>query len=99
MLNLLLLGLRQAGLAALLTVAAAGAAGAQAAPAAAATIRLEGLVATPRTLTATELAALPHREQATTDKDGKKHVYRGVALHDVLHLAGAPRARPSTAQC
>jgi DMSO/TMAO reductase YedYZ molybdopterin-dependent catalytic subunit len=93
MLNLLLLGLRQAWLAALLTVAAAGAAGAQAAPAAAATIRLEGLVATPRTLTATELAALPHREQATTDKDGKKHVYRGVALHDVLHLAGAPEGK------
>jgi DMSO/TMAO reductase YedYZ molybdopterin-dependent catalytic subunit len=91
MLNLLLLGLRQAGLAALLTDA--GAAGAQAAPAAAATIRLEGLVAMPRTLTAAELAALPHREQATTDKDGKKHVYRGVVLRDVLHLASAPEGK------
>ncbi|RYY19603.1 MAG: molybdopterin-binding protein [Cytophagaceae bacterium] len=66
-----------------------------AAPAAAApaTIRLAGLVATPRTLTAAELAALPHREQTTTDKEGKKHVYRGVALHDVLHLAGAPEGK------
>lgn len=54
------------------------------------TLRLEGLVATPRTLSAAEIAALPHREQATTDKDGKKHVYRGVALREVLHLAGAP---------
>ncbi|MGI4870415.1 MAG: molybdopterin-dependent oxidoreductase [Janthinobacterium lividum] len=58
-----------------------------------ATIRLEGLVTTPRTLTAAELAALPHREQATTDKDGKKHIYRGVALADVLHLAGAPEGK------
>ena len=58
-----------------------------------ATIRLEGLVATPRTLTATDLAALPHREQTTTDKEGKKHVYRGVALADVLHLAGAPAGK------
>ncbi|MDO7886194.1 molybdopterin-dependent oxidoreductase [Hymenobacter cheonanensis] len=61
--------------------------------AAAATLRLEGLVATPRTLSAAEIAALPHREQATTDKDGKKHVYRGVALRDVLHLAGAPEGK------
>ena len=64
---------------------------AQSAPAAG--IRLDGLVATPRTLTATELAALPHREQTTTDKEGKKHVYRGVALRDVLHLAGAPEGK------
>ncbi|AMR28375.1 hypothetical protein A0257_15605 [Hymenobacter psoromatis] len=61
--------------------------------AAPATLRLEGLVATPRTLTAADLAALPSREQTTTDKDGKKHVYRGVALADVLHLAGAPAGK------
>jgi len=57
------------------------------------TLRLEGLVATPRTLTAAEVAALPHHEQTTTDKEGKKHVYRGVALRDVLHLAGAPEGK------
>jgi DMSO/TMAO reductase YedYZ molybdopterin-dependent catalytic subunit len=62
-------------------------------PAAPATLRLEGLVATPRTLSAADIAALPHREQATTDKAGKKHVYRGVALRDVLHLAGAPEGK------
>jgi DMSO/TMAO reductase YedYZ molybdopterin-dependent catalytic subunit len=50
-------------------------------------------VATPRTLTAADLAALPHREQTTTDKEGKKHVYRGVALADVLALAGAPAGK------
>ncbi|RZK50541.1 MAG: molybdopterin-binding protein [Hymenobacter sp.] len=78
----------------LLATTATEAACAQAAPAAAAaTIRIEGLVATPRTFTAAELAALPHREQTTTDKEGKKHVYRGVALRDVLHLAGAPEGK------
>ena len=83
----------------LLLVAAAGSATlpgacAQAAPATtAATLRLDGLVATPRTLTAADLAALPHREQATTDKDGQRHLYRGVALADVLRLAGAPAGK------
>jgi DMSO/TMAO reductase YedYZ molybdopterin-dependent catalytic subunit len=71
--------------------------GAAAAPAAHAQIpvalRVEGLVATPRTFTAAELAALPHREQTTTDKEGKKHVYRGVPLREVLHLAGAPEGK------
>ena len=61
--------------------------------ASAATIRLDGLVDSPRTLSAADLAALPHREQATTDKEGKQHLYRGVALADVLHLAGAPAGK------
>jgi len=62
-------------------------------PPAPAALRLDGLVATPRTLTAAEIAALPQHEQVTTDKEGKKHTYRGVALHDVLHLAGAPAGK------
>ncbi|QKG57844.1 molybdopterin-dependent oxidoreductase [Hymenobacter sp. BRD128] len=62
-------------------------------PTAAAQLRIEGLVATPRTLSAAEIAALPHREQTTTDKDGKMHAYRGVALRDVLHLAGVPEGK------
>ncbi|MGI4833130.1 MAG: molybdopterin-dependent oxidoreductase [Janthinobacterium lividum] len=61
--------------------------------AAPATIRLGGLVETPRTLTAADLAKLPRREQATTDKDGSKHLYQGWALADVLHLAGAPAGK------
>lgn len=63
---------------------------AQAPAAAAAILRLDGLVTTPCTLTAADLAALPPHEQTTTDKAGHQHVYRGVALADVLHLAGAP---------
>lgn len=65
-----------------------------AAPAAApATIRLGGLVETPRTLQAADLAALPRREQAITEKDGSQHTYQGWALADVLHLAGAPAGK------
>ena len=82
-----------AGLFCLASPALYAQASASVATAAPATIRLEGLVATPRTLTAAELAALPHREQTTIDKEGKKHVYRGVALRDVLHLAGAPEGK------
>jgi len=79
------------GLAGIWLLASGPAAWAQAP--ATATLRLDGLVATPRTLTAAELAALPHREQTTTDKEGHPHVYRGVALRDVLHLAGAPEGK------
>lgn len=61
--------------------------------AAPAAIRLGGLVETPRTLSAADLAKLPRREQATTDKDGNKHLYQGWALADVLHLAGAPAGK------
>lgn len=50
-------------------------------------------MANPRTLTAAQLAALPHHEQRTIDKEGKPHVYQGVALRDVLHLAGAPEGK------
>ena len=58
-----------------------------------ASLRLDGLVASPCTLTAAQLAALPRHEQATTDKEGKSHTYQGVALRDVLHLAGAPEGK------
>ena len=57
------------------------------------TLRVGGLVATPRTLTAADLAALPRREQAITEKDGSQHTYQGWALADVLHLAGAPAGK------
>ena len=62
-------------------------------PVAPATIRLGGLLETPRTLTAADLARLPRREQATTDKDGTRHLYQGWALAYVLHLGGAPAGK------
>ena len=58
-----------------------------------ATIRVGGLVEKPRILSATDLAALPRREQATTDKDGHQHTYQGWALAEVLHLGGAPAGK------
>lgn len=70
-----------------------GAAGQATPPITPATLRLGGLVASPRPRTAADLVTLPHREQATTDKAGKKHVYRSVAPRDVLHLAGAPAGK------
>lgn len=57
------------------------------------TLRVGGLVATPRTLTAADLAALPRHEQAITEKDGSQHTYQGWALAEVLHLAGAPAGK------
>ena len=96
--NLLLSTVKRLLLLASVLVAASGSgtasrAYAQAPPSSAAILHLDGLVATTRTLTAAELAALPHREQTTTDKEGKKHVYRGVALAEVLALAGAPAGK------
>lgn len=62
-------------------------------PAAPATIRVGGLVASPRTLTAADLAALPARRQAVTEKDGTTHIYQGWALAEVLRLGGAPAGK------
>ena len=50
-------------------------------------------MATPLTVTAAQLAAMPHQEQQTTDKEGKTHTYRGVPLAAVLALAGAPAGK------
>lgn len=58
-----------------------------------ATIRVGGLVASPRTLTAADLAALPARQQSVTEKDGTKHTYQGWALAEVLRLGGAPAGK------
>ena len=66
---------------------------AQAPAAASTTIRLGGLLGSPRTLTATDLAALPRREQSVTEKDGTKHTYQGWALAEVLRLGGAPAGK------
>jgi hypothetical protein len=58
-----------------------------------ASLRLGGLVATPRPRTAAELTAQPHCAQTATGKDGQTHPYCGVALREVLHLASAPEGQ------
>jgi DMSO/TMAO reductase YedYZ molybdopterin-dependent catalytic subunit len=57
----------------------------QAAP----SLAVSGAVATPLTLTATDLAAMP-RATVTTNNNGIANVYEGVWLSDVLKKAGVP---------
>lgn len=56
-------------------------------------LRVEGLVPTPRTLATADLAALKHITLKAKDKEGKQHTYAGVPLAEVLHLAGAPTGK------
>ena len=69
-------------LAALATLAAS--------PTVAQTLSLSGAAGQTATLTAGDLAALPH-VQVTTKAHGQTHVYSGVILGDVLAKVGAPR--------
>jgi DMSO/TMAO reductase YedYZ molybdopterin-dependent catalytic subunit len=57
------------------------------APAPAATLRIEGAVPTPLTLTAEDLAKLPPTT-ATLTSDGGATAYEGVLLYDLLAKAG-----------
>ncbi len=74
----------------LATIAAPGQTPVAAVPAG---LRVEGLVAQPRTLAPADLAALPRLTVRAADKTGKKHQYSGVALGAVLGLAGAPQGK------
>ncbi|MBC8084673.1 MAG: molybdopterin-dependent oxidoreductase [Hymenobacter sp.] len=66
---------------------------AQAPAKAGAGIELAGPTAKSRTLTAVELARLPQQELRAKDKDGVEHRYGGVALAEVLALAGIPQGK------
>ena len=57
----------------------------QAAP----SIAVTGAIATPLTLTAADLAAMP-RQTVTTNNNGIATVYEGVWLSDILKKAGVP---------
>ena len=61
-----------------------------ASPTAAQTLSLSGASGQTATLTAADVAALPH-VQVTTKAHGQTHVYSGVILGDVLAKVGAPR--------
>ena len=64
-----------------------GAAGAQTGPV---VVKVEGEVATPLGLTATELAQLPRQSVTAKAHDGKESRYEGVALIEILKKAGLP---------
>jgi hypothetical protein len=72
----------------ILILAAVGALAA--APAAAQSLSLSGSAGQKATLSAADLAAMPH-VQVTTRAHGQTHVYSGVILGEVLARVGAPR--------
>ncbi|NIG56632.1 molybdopterin-dependent oxidoreductase [Chitinophaga sp. Cy-1792] len=53
-----------------------------------ATITVTGEVTTPLTLTPETLQQMKKSTVTAADKDGKSHVYSGVALYDILQAAG-----------
>jgi DMSO/TMAO reductase YedYZ molybdopterin-dependent catalytic subunit len=60
---------------------------AQSAPA---TLAITGDVATPLTLKAEDLAAMPREKVSVSEEDGTKVEYEGVPLREILKKAGAP---------
>jgi hypothetical protein len=68
----------------------AAAAALAAVPVAAQTLSLTGAAGQKATLTAADLAAMPH-VQVMTKAHGQTHVYDGVVLGEVLAKIGAPR--------
>jgi DMSO/TMAO reductase YedYZ molybdopterin-dependent catalytic subunit len=70
------------------TVALGAALSAQA-PAASGPLAVSGAVKTPLTLTKADLQAMP-RTAVTLDDHGKKQVYAGVLVSEILTRAGAP---------
>jgi DMSO/TMAO reductase YedYZ molybdopterin-dependent catalytic subunit len=53
-------------------------------------LKVDGEVAKTLSLTAEDLARLPHQSMTVTEHDGTKAAYSGVALRDVLLQAGVP---------
>jgi DMSO/TMAO reductase YedYZ molybdopterin-dependent catalytic subunit len=54
------------------------------------TLKVEGEVEKPLSLTETDFARLPRTEVKGKDKDGKEHTFSGVTLTELLKQAGAP---------
>jgi hypothetical protein len=57
------------------------------------TIQLTGLGTPARTLTAADIAKLPHQTQTAKDKEDKTHRYSGVPLPEFLKLLNAPQGK------
>jgi DMSO/TMAO reductase YedYZ molybdopterin-dependent catalytic subunit len=59
-------------------------------PAAPSTIAVTGDIATPLTLKAEDLAAMPREKASVPEQDGTEVEYEGVTLREILKRAGAP---------
>lgn len=55
-----------------------------------ATLTVTGDVSMPITLTASDLAQLPHEKVSIPDQDGTNVEYEGIPLRDILAKAGVP---------
>jgi DMSO/TMAO reductase YedYZ molybdopterin-dependent catalytic subunit len=53
-------------------------------------LSISGEVEKPLSLTAAQIAKLPHRTVTAKEHDGKEHRFDGTALVEVLRLAGVP---------
>jgi DMSO/TMAO reductase YedYZ molybdopterin-dependent catalytic subunit len=66
---------------------------AQTPPAAAAALTVQGDIPATVTLSADDLALMPHETVSVADQDGTKVIYEGVPLREVLKRAGAPSGK------
>lgn len=56
-------------------------------------LKVSGEVPQPLELSLADLSKMPKKEASLRDKDGSVHVYRGVAVQDILAKAGAPSGK------
>lgn len=56
-------------------------------------LKVSGEVPRPLELSLADLSKMPRKEASLKDKDGSVHVYRGVAVQDILAKAGAPSGK------
>lgn len=58
-----------------------------------ATVKVQGEVLTPLTLTADDLAAMPHTTASAKDHQGVAHSFSGVPVAEILNKAGVTTGR------
>ncbi len=58
-----------------------------------ATLAITGDIPAPVTLTAADIAAMPHETVTVPEQDGTKIDYQGVPLREILKRAGAPSGK------
>ena len=51
-------------------------------------IKISGELAKPLSLSAADLAKMKHTTATLKDRDGNEHLYKGVAIQDILELSG-----------
>lgn len=57
------------------------------------TLKVGGEVKQPLELSLSDLSKMPRKEASLKDKDGNIHIYKGVAIQDILAKAGVPSGK------